>query len=190
MAGTGGRAARWSRAAVGIVLALTAGCGDSKTRTKEPPATPTVSASASATRPVDPVTAGSQAAMDAYRDMWDVFVAASNSGQVEPPELAVHTAGTALTKLNKGLALNRSRGLKSKGEPRLSPKVTAIGPVVRPSSVSISDCVDDSQWLLYKKDGQPADDEPGGRRSAVATVTWAGDAWKVTTFALQRTGTC
>jgi len=175
---------------VGIMLTVAAGCGEKETRADNPPVTPTLSPPASVSPSTDPVTTGTQAAMDAYRDMWDAFVAASNNGDVEPPSLAEHTAGTALTKLNKGLALNRSRGLNSKGKPKLAPKVTAIGPVAGPTSVSISDCVDDSQWLLYKKSGQLADDEPGGRRQAVAKVEKAGDVWKVTTFALQRTGTC
>jgi hypothetical protein len=175
---------------VGIMLTVTAGCGDKETRAEESPATPTLSAEASATRTVDPVAAGSQAAMAAYRGMWDAFIAASNAGATAPPALVESTAGTALAKLNKGLALNKSRGQTTRGKPTMAPSLTSIGPTASPTSATIIDCVDGSRWLLYKSNGQLADDEPGGRRRVTATVTRTSQTWKVTSFAIQQVGTC
>jgi hypothetical protein len=188
--GTGERRAGWGRALVGIILTVAAGCGEKEPRADDPPVTPTLPPPASVSPSTDPAAAGAQAAVTAYRGMWDAFVEASNNGDVAPPSLATYTSGRALTKLNNGLALNKSRGQNTKGKPTLSPKITAIGPVAAPTSVSIADCFDDSRWLLYKKDGQLADDVPGGRRQTIAKVEKAGDVWKVTTLALQGTGTC
>jgi len=175
---------------VGIALTVAAGCGEKETGAEDPPVTPTLSLPASATPSADPVAAGSQGALAAYRDMWDAFVEASNNGDVAPPSLATYTSGRALTKLNDGLVLNRSRGQNTKGKPTLAPKVTAIVPVAAPTSVTIADCFDDSRWLLYKSNGQLVDDVPGGRRQTIAKVEKAGEVWKVTTLALQGTGSC
>jgi hypothetical protein len=122
--------------------------------------------------------------------MWNAFIAASDDGKVEPPELATYAVGSALAALNRGLARNKANGLHSKGTLRFAPTVTGVSPTTAPVEVLIADCVDDSQWLLYREDGALADDIPGGRRKTTAKVERTAAGWMVTTFATQGVGTC
>jgi len=95
-----------------------------------------------------------------------------------------------LALLNKGLASNKAQRLTSRGQPVMKPSLTSIGPIAAPTSATITDCVDSTRWLLYKQNGQPANDDPGGRRMVTATVTKTGGTWKVTGFAAREVGTC
>jgi hypothetical protein len=122
--------------------------------------------------------------------MWSVYVAASNAGATDPPELARYASGDALSTLDKGLADNASKGLVTKGTPTIAPRVTASGPTDAPTSVTISDCSDGSRWLLYTKDGHLADNTPGGHHRVTATVIKGSSGWSVTSLAVQETGTC
>lgn len=129
-------------------------------------------------------------AVAAYRAMWTVYTAASNSGTVNPPELARYASGTALQVLDQGLARNKQKGLTSRGVPKIAPQVTSSGPTDAPTSVTIGDCVDGTDWLLYTGDGNLADNIPGGKHKTTATVDKADGRWTVTALALQGTGTC
>jgi len=184
------RLRRWI--AVSLTTVVATGCGDDGSSAKDAP-TPTRSSpsvSRSTAPPADPVAEGTRAALAAYRGMWAAFVAASNSGATNPPALVEYTGGSALPVLNRGLTANKAKALVSKGNPTISPKLTSIGPLKAPTSATILDCVDDTRWLLYRSDGRLADDVPGGRSRANATVERVGERWKVTSFALQGPGTC
>jgi len=170
------------------MLTIAAGCGEKEPRADDPPATPTLPASVSPS--TDSAAAGAQAAVAAYRGMWDAFVEASNNGVADPPALAKHASGSALEVLNRGLAANRAQQLASRGQPVMNPKLTSIGPIAAPTSAMIADCVDSTNWLLYKQNGQPANGDPGGRRKVTATVAKSGGTWKVTGFAAREVGTC
>jgi hypothetical protein len=122
--------------------------------------------------------------------MWDAYVAASNGGAASSAQLATYADGAALEALNDGLARNKALGLVTRGVPRLSPTVTSAAPADAPTTVTVGDCVDDSDWLQYRPDGQLADTKPGGRRSARATVTRGAGVWKVASFGVQAVGTC
>jgi hypothetical protein len=123
--------------------------------------------------------------------MWDVFIQASNDGAASSPDLAKYADGRALMTLNDGLARNKAAGLITKGLPRMAPMVTEIAPIDAPTTVTVTDCIDDSTWLQYRRDnGQLANDKPGGRQSSRATVTVSGGVWKVSSFGIQAVGTC
>lgn len=174
---------------MGIVLVIATGCGEQQGEQADPSASHPPVTPAPATSAPDPK-AEVRRAVAAYRSMWGAFVAASNAGDADPADLGRYTGGSALPTLKRGLALNKSRGLTSKGAPTLAPRVTSVGPVAAPISVTVSDCVDSTNWLLYKQNGQPADDDPGGRRKVTATVAKTGETWKVTGFAAREVGTC
>ena len=53
-----------------------------------------------------------------------------------------------------------------------------------------TDCVDDTNWLEYKKSGELWDNEPGGKHHNTATVTLTDGVWKVSSFTLEVKGTC
>lgn len=174
----------------GVVLATTmAGCGPSRPTGGDSTARPSLvspSASGSSLSPQAEV----RDAVTAYRGMWAAFIVASNAGTTNPPDLARYASGDALTILDKGLADNKAKGLTSKGTPQITPQVTSWGPTGSPTSVTVSDCADDTHWLLYTRDGHLADSTPGGRHRVTATVNNLGGRWTVTDFAAQGPGTC
>lgn len=179
-----------SRAIVWVaIMATAAGCashGHDGPRASARPSLGTPSATASSESPQAAV----RDAVAAYRGMWSAYIAASNTGTTDPPELARYASGSALQVLDKGLADNHARGLTTHGVPQITPQVTSSGPNGAPTSVTIGDCADDTRWLLYTKDGHPADSTPGGRHQVTATVNKAEGRWTVTAFAAEGAGTC
>jgi hypothetical protein len=182
------RSARWLTM-LALALAVTACTSKSKT---EGTATATPSLRVPSTAASSPdARAEVQAAVTAYSNMLNAFVAASNAGTDDTTELAKYTTGSALQVLSKGLSDNKAKGLHSQGTPKNEPpQVTSLAPASAPTSVSVRSCLDDSQWLLYKSDGQPANSTPGGRRLATAEVKKADGAWKVDSFGIRGVGTC
>lgn len=181
------RTARIVGGVAALALAIAAvGCDRSNPTTAGPSGgAPSLSA------PTDPRTAAEAKAVEAYRGMWAAYQGAARSGSSADPQLGAHTTDAALDVLTGGLKSIRDRGLVLKGEVALSPRVVRADPVTAPTRVEITDCVDDSHALLYKKSGELADDKPGGRRSATVTVIDTGSGvWKVSVFALQAVGTC
>ena len=122
--------------------------------------------------------------------MWQAYIAASNAGDPQSPELAKYASGSALQTLVTGLTANKSQSLVTKGTPEINPVQTGFSPADAPTSVTVGDCADDSHWLLYKPNGDLADNTPGGRHKVTATVDKGDGGWKVTAFAAQGTGTC
>lgn len=132
-----------------------------------------------------------QNALAAYTNMLNAYVTASNAGTDDTTELARYTTGSALQVLSKGLADNKAKGLHTQGTPKNEPpQVTSVAPASAPTSVSVRSCLDDSQWLLYKANGQLANNTPGGRRLATAEVKKTDGAWKVDSFGIRGVGTC
>jgi hypothetical protein len=122
--------------------------------------------------------------------MWAAYVEASNNGATAPASLTTYAADSALSTLNKGLATNHSNGVTSKGSPQISPAVAEASPPSAPTSVKILDCLDGTNWLLYKADGQLADNVPGGRRKITAQADLRPQGWRVTLIGIQGVGTC
>lgn len=129
------------------------------------------------------------AALAAYVGMWRATAQASWMSDWQSPELARFARDAALQKITQALYADRQRGVTAKGEPTLSPQVTTLVPVGVPTEAQVLDCGDSSGWLKYRADGQPVDEEPGGRR-ITATVSFDAGAWKVTDFAIAGVGSC
>lgn len=165
-----------------------AGCGPASGA--NPPDSPSRFLTVSVSPTPESAAASVQRAVAAYRGMWDVFVAASNSGAADAPDLASYASAAALSTLRKGLASNKSQGVHSQGAPKSAPTVTSVSPSDTPATVTIGDCLDSTSWLIYRSDGELLNDVPGGRRKASATVERTGDVWKVTSFAVMGVGTC
>jgi hypothetical protein len=175
---------------VAAVALAAAGCtsdGDGR-----PPAQPTPPQLPSGS----PATAGTardaeQEALAAYRGVWDAYVTAIAVADPNHPSLARFAAGDALQVLTDGLEAVRRDGLAGRGDVTLDPVVTGRQPPSAPETVQVVDCVDTSSTELYRVDGEPFDDTPGGFRRAEATVRDTGDGdWKVTGFALYGVGSC
>jgi hypothetical protein len=135
--------------------------------------------------------APTQQAAAAYLNLLRAFVAASNSGSTDTREMAKYATGSALDVLAKGLTDNSNQGVRTRGQPGIDvPMVVSASPAGGPTKIDIVGCVDGTHWLLYKDNGQLADNSPSGRRATNAEVTNVGGTWKVTLLAIRGVGTC
>ena len=92
---------RWLMRGVGVVALLSlVACTGSKPSTPAS-AAPTPSLHAPSASPADPRLAAVQDALAAYRNMWQAYIAASNAGDPQSPDLAKYAGGSALTTLVK-----------------------------------------------------------------------------------------
>lgn len=135
--------------------------------------------------------AAEKAALDAYAGMWRAYAEAGLTADAGAPELTKFATGRALQTLRDGLASYKAKGQVIKGRYGSEPRVARLSPVSGPRSATIIDCLDGTEFLVYKLSGELADDEPGGRRSTTATVdNVGGGTWKVSGFAVREVGTC
>jgi hypothetical protein len=183
---------------VGIMLTVAAGCGDKETRAEESPAAPTLSVSVPAPAPApakslsDPRAEAADSAIVAYRGMWRAYEAATREPDPGNAELRQFATAAALKTLTNGLKSLKDRGLKGTGSITVSPGATAFAPADKPTSVSITDCLDDgASRIVRTSPGPPYEDKPGGLHRTLATVKRQNDgAWKVTSFGVRAVGTC
>jgi len=179
----------WRLVAFTVAVAL-AGCTSRPSPPTSTPTTPSLHAPTGAATSPDP-RAEVQAALLAYTNLLNAFVAASNAGTDDKTELAKYATGSALDLLASGLSDNKAKGLHTQGTPGIDPpKVTDISPVSNPTSVAVTGCVDGTNWLLYTSNGQLADSGPNGRRRTGAQIDKDAGVWKVSSLAIQGVGTC
>ncbi|ROO62976.1 hypothetical protein EDC02_4985 [Micromonospora sp. Llam0] len=181
-----GTSRRWRWVAgLGVLLLGLAGC-DSSVPTGQGSSAPSLSAPAQSTRG-----SAEQQALAAYEGMWQAYAAAGLTADPDEPDLARYASGQALTTLRDGLAQYREDDQFLKGDLVTHPQVTDASPDPDPTSVTVTDCLDDTKFLVYKRSGELVDDAPGGRRYTKATVTNLGaEGWKVTSFGVQAVNTC
>ncbi|MFE5565062.1 hypothetical protein ACFQ68_08725 [Amycolatopsis japonica] len=146
----------------------------------------------SSTRVASPAEAAKQKATAAYLGMWEDVAAVATTSDWQSPRLANHATGDALSVLSRQMYADHYNGLVTKGKPVNVPVVQSAEPQGMPKTVMIRDCSDASNWLKYRADnGQPADDEPGGKHLINAEVKLAVDgSWRVARFAVEGNGTC
>ncbi|AXK37709.1 hypothetical protein DVA86_27765 [Streptomyces armeniacus] len=118
--------------------------------------------------------------------MWRDLTEAAKTSDAASPHLDDHASGAALDTLKQGLESAKKQKLVVRGTPRLHPEVDRESA----HKVELWDCVDSTRWLQYKLSGELKNDVPGGHAKAEVTVERDGHTWKVTAFAMYRTGTC
>ncbi|HEY3709395.1 MAG TPA: hypothetical protein VGL64_08475 [Amycolatopsis sp.] len=150
-----------------------------------PPAAPSTTATS-------PAAIAKQKATTAYLDMWSDMADAATTSDWQSPKLAQNATGEALQTISRSLYADHYNGLVTKGRPLNHPEPASAEPLDNPTSVTLTDCGDSTNWLKYRADnGQPAEDGPSGRRQIEALVKKAVDgSWKVTTFAVREVGSC
>ncbi len=175
--------------ATGLGLSVSACSADNSAAPASSTLAPPPAPSTTATSPAD---TAKQKAITAYLGMWSDMAAAATTSDWQSPKLAQNATAEALSKISRGLYADHYNGLVSKGKPENTPSAESVEPHDNPTTVNIVDCGDDSRWLKYRADsGQPANDEPGGRRHINAKAKKAVDgSWKVADFAIQDVGTC
>ncbi|MDG4760341.1 hypothetical protein [Micromonospora sp. WMMD710] len=129
--------------------------------------------------------------MSAYRAMWQAYAKAGLTANPDDPDLARFASDAALQTLKSGLSSYRSKGQILKGDLVVNPQVRQSSLVSTPPTVTVTDCIDDTRFLVYTAAGSPINDVPGGRRAVEATVTGGGtQGWKVVSFGVREVGTC
>ncbi|GGX48247.1 hypothetical protein GCM10010341_82390 [Streptomyces noursei] len=169
---------RWG-CAVAAVLGLVGGCTGSRHDAK--PSEGAASTGAAGT----PGTAHGDA-VTAYRAMWSDLTAVSAAPDPQSPRLEEHATAGALELMKYGLRKAVKEGVVTKGSPRLAPTVVSA----RDGKVVIRDCVDGTDWLEYKRNGELKNDVPGSHFKTDATVRRAKSVWKVTDLYMHASGSC
>lgn len=147
---------------------------------------PTTTASQS----LSPADLASQQALAAYTGMWQSMAQADQTANWQSPALAKYATGDALGVISRSLYTDHINGVVSTGAPVLHPHVTKMDPTTNPTTVTVSDCGDSTNWLKHKQDGSSLNDT-GGRRSITAEVKKQDDgSWRVTEFAVEGLGSC
>ena len=175
------------------VLLVSSACTAGDAREAETAGSPTAKLDAPATTPADPVEAAERAAIDAYLGMWAAYDAAGSPPSADPadPRLEQYAADGALEGLRSGLTSMKEGGLVIEGDALFYPAVAEIGPAGTPTYAQIEDCADTTNSSRVRADGQPFEDEPGGRRRIVADLERSADGtWRVVDFAVLEVGSC
>lgn len=128
--------------------------------------------------------------LDAYLGMQRAFDTASETADPGYPDLARYASGPALQRLTAGLTSMRNAGLRGRGRTAFHPKVQELAPAKAPTRAQVVDCMDTRGTSVYKANGQPYTDTPGGWRLVNATVELHGGTWKVTGVGIHEVGSC
>ncbi|MER6091284.1 hypothetical protein [Streptomyces bluensis] len=125
-------------------------------------------------------------ALDAYRAMWRDLVLASETSDAGSPVLDDHATDGALELMKYGLREAKKEKVVSKGAPLVDPRVVSV----TSQEVTLQDCVDGTDWLQYKLNGELKNAVPGSHTKADATVRREGKAWKVSKLYFYEAGSC
>jgi hypothetical protein len=128
--------------------------------------------------------------LDAYLGMQRAFDSASETADPGYPDLARYASGPALQRLTAGLTSMRNVGLRGRGKTVFHPKVQELAPAKVPTRAQVVDCMDTRGTSVYKANGQPYKDTPGGWRLVNATVELHAGVWKVTGVGIHEVGSC
>ncbi|MEV0675884.1 hypothetical protein AB0I60_05100 [Actinosynnema sp. NPDC050436] len=133
-----------------------------------------------------------KSALDVYRAMWLSYAEAAMTSDWQSPKLGQFATGTALSSMTRGLYGDHHKGVVSRGRPALNPSVSSSKPAGTPTKIIVTDCGDSTHWTRHYADsGQPADEEPDGKRRINAVVEKQTDgSWKVVEFGVQEVGSC
>jgi hypothetical protein len=143
----------------------------------------------SSTTPIS-VDAAMRDAVDAYTGMWAVFTHAVGVPDPDSPQLSRYASGSALRWLVTQLFTYRTDGETFRGSIATHPSVTGVQPIDNPSQVLLADCVDDTNWHGYHRDGTRWADQSGGQHRTTATVQRSDTTWTVTAIALEGGDEC
>ncbi|WP_233435924.1 hypothetical protein [Streptomyces anulatus] len=172
---------RWLRRAVVAVTALSvavtaAGCGSGEEKKPEASARP------SATKSADPQAKARAEVLAVYRSYWDAQVKAYAKASPVDTGLDKYAFDKALGKAESELVALKLNGNVIKGEPKLSPEVTAVNLDETPKKATITDCVDVSNWKLVKEKTDEEVKLPKERLTRFVTTINArtvGDKWMI-----------
>ncbi|MEW2219517.1 hypothetical protein AB0939_09460 [Streptomyces sp. NPDC006990] len=166
---------------LGVTALATAACSDGPSEPKPLP-------EQSVRESVKPGTHSSvrREALSAYRAMWGDLTQASKTADASSTRLDDHAEGGALQLMRYGLRNAKKAKRVVRGTPRPHPEIVSA----KGGKVVIRDCVDGTDWLNYKLNGEPEDNNPGSHFKADATVKRSDGAWRVSRLYMHESGSC
>ncbi|MFE2268518.1 hypothetical protein ACFXB4_04705 [Streptomyces lavendulae] len=172
---------RWLRrtvvAATALSVAVTAaGCGGGKEKKPE------ASSSPSASKSADPQAAAKAEVLAVYRSYWDAQIKAYAKASPVDTGLDKYAFDKALGKTESELVALKIGGNVLKGEPKISPEVTAVSLDESPKKATITDCVDVTNWKMFKEKTGDEVKLPKERLTRFVTTVSArtvGDKWMI-----------
>ncbi|WP_149030204.1 hypothetical protein [Kitasatospora sp. MBT66] len=184
------RRAAAAAALVGSVLAL-AGC-QSSGGSAAPSAPASAPTSAAPSPSASPDAEARQLVLAAYKGMWAEQVKAFTSGSLKDVKLETFAGDKALADIKSAAVYYQDNNLVLKGEPKLSPEITALDLTGTSHRATIRDCVDTSSFLPYDKGtGQPAQLTDTNRRHVqTSTLRIYDGRWVVMESTLSKDQTC
>jgi hypothetical protein len=168
--------------ALAAVVALAAGCGWSN---GSEPGNASEDAVGSSTPP-GPSPSVEDDAVAAYVAMWEDTAVAARTSDVDHPRLDDHATDAALMLLQYVMRDHAEDGHVARGAPRHDVLVVKSSRDRR----ELQDCMDGTDWLMYKRNGELVNDIPGSHRRVDATVERRGHEWMVTDLLLHERATC
>jgi hypothetical protein len=169
-------------AALGAVALLAAGCSDrsgaGELAEDEPGDSASVSQSPSPS-PTDP-------AVGAYVAMWEDTAVASHTSDVDHPRLDDHATGEALMVLEFVMQGHAEKDHVARGGPKHDVTVVQSSDSRR----ELNDCMDQTNWMMYDKNGELVDNVPGSHTLVDATVERRAEGWIVTDLIMHGSATC
>ncbi|MBB4928274.1 hypothetical protein [Kitasatospora kifunensis] len=183
-------------AAVAAAVLLTA-CGSS---TKKPIALPSASPTASPSPSVfsspsptaDPTADATKQVLAAYNGMWADEIKAYTTGTLNGVDLETYAGDKALANIRVTAIYYQNSNVVLRGQPVLSPQVTAIDLGSVPPRATIKDCVDSSHFVpVDKTSGQPAQTTDTNHRHVEnATARIYNGHWVIMDSSIDRGQAC
>lgn len=170
--------------------ALLAGCSSSDDTKTASSASPSSTASASPSP--DPSQEAKDAILAVYQGMWKETAKIYGSGSFKGTELTKYAGDKALAKVRVAAIYYQDNDLVVKGEPKLSPKVTALSLGTDPKTATVVDCVDSTNFVPEnKKTGKKSELEGDNRRhTQTSKVQWTGKQWLIIDSTIDKDSTC
>ncbi len=132
------------------------------------------------------------AALAAYRNYVQTYVAASNKGDYNA-KLDRFVADPALLTVRQDLLIKFQQGLVTKGEPISAPTVSRVDTSRRPLTAEIEDCFDTEEWdVVSKRTGKSVRTEGQATRYVVIAKAELFDdgQWRIREVNAQRERPC
>lgn len=169
------------------VTIVTAGCSKNN-KAAPPPASPSASASPS----VDPQEAEKTALLGVYRAFWDASQKVYATGSVKDTGIEKVATDKAYSKIQETRDYYVAHGSVMKGEPVLSPVISAMDMSKTPPVSTITDCVDTTSYVQVNKEtGEPVRTLDTQRRHVTTyTALKIGGAWQIRDLEIDRDATC
>ena len=176
---------KWQVAVAAAVCGLVTGCSGATQKVAQN-TTPTSSAS-----PTYSTAAAKQAILAGYSGMWSDYEKDELTANWEHPTVVHHATSKALLSLDENLAADHHFGWIGKGHAVLHPAVASMTPSGDPTSASVIDCADLTNFLKYvAATGVLKDSLPGGTHLVQAQMVFKDGVWKVSDITMGQSGSC